>query len=117
MKNLFNDISQEEKSRILEMHSGKKNVISEQSSDCDRLQKMKSGMNPGKGLMAQGYKPEDSMWSEKLSKVVSHANMYKFNGELSDALKISSKCNPSKKSIDYVVFSKGNEKIVYLGVD
>ena len=29
MKNLFNDISQEEKSRILEMHSGKKNVISE----------------------------------------------------------------------------------------
>lgn len=30
MKNLFNNISQEEKSRILEMHSGKKNVISEQ---------------------------------------------------------------------------------------
>jgi hypothetical protein len=31
MKNLFNNISQEEKNRILEMHSGKKNVISEQS--------------------------------------------------------------------------------------
>jgi hypothetical protein len=31
MKNLFNDISQEEKNRILEMHSGKKNVISEQN--------------------------------------------------------------------------------------
>ena len=30
MKNLFNNISQEEKSRILEMHSGKKNVVSEQ---------------------------------------------------------------------------------------
>ena len=30
MKNLFNDISQEERNRILEMHSGKKNVISEQ---------------------------------------------------------------------------------------
>jgi hypothetical protein len=30
MKNLFNDISQEEKNRILEMHSGKKNIISEQ---------------------------------------------------------------------------------------
>lgn len=29
MKNLFNSISQEEKNRILEMHSGKKNVISE----------------------------------------------------------------------------------------
>jgi hypothetical protein len=31
MKNLFNDISQDEKNRILEMHSGKKNVISEQN--------------------------------------------------------------------------------------
>lgn len=30
MKNLFNDISQDEKNRILEMHSGKKNVVSEQ---------------------------------------------------------------------------------------
>jgi hypothetical protein len=33
MKNLFNNISQDEKNRILEMHSGKKNVISEQSID------------------------------------------------------------------------------------
>lgn len=33
MKNLFNDISQDEKNRILEMHSGKKNVISEQSGE------------------------------------------------------------------------------------
>ena len=32
MKNLFNDISQEEKSRILEMHSGKKNIIKEDMS-------------------------------------------------------------------------------------
>ena len=31
MKNLFNDISQEEKNRILEMHSSKKNVMTEQS--------------------------------------------------------------------------------------
>jgi hypothetical protein len=31
MKNLFNNISQEEKDRILEMHSSKQNVISEQS--------------------------------------------------------------------------------------
>lgn len=29
MKNLFNDISQDEKNRILEMHSGKKNIIKE----------------------------------------------------------------------------------------
>lgn len=32
MKNLFNNISQEEKNRILEMHSAKKNVISEQGA-------------------------------------------------------------------------------------
>ena len=32
MKNLFNNISQEEKDRILEMHSNEKNVISEQAS-------------------------------------------------------------------------------------
>jgi hypothetical protein len=31
MKNLFNDISQDEKNRILEMHSGKKNILSEDS--------------------------------------------------------------------------------------
>jgi len=34
MKNLFNNISQEEKSRILEMHSGKKNIILEQKKNC-----------------------------------------------------------------------------------
>ena len=32
MKNLLNNISQEEKNRILEMHSGKKNVIKEDDS-------------------------------------------------------------------------------------
>ena len=32
MKNLFTNISQEEKNRILEMHSAKKNVISEQTT-------------------------------------------------------------------------------------
>ena len=30
MKNLFNNISQEDKNRILEMHSGRKNTISEE---------------------------------------------------------------------------------------
>ena len=34
MKHLFNDISQNEKSRILEMHSGKKNTILEQTQNC-----------------------------------------------------------------------------------
>jgi hypothetical protein len=34
MKNLFNNISQEEKNRILEMHSGNKNIILEQPQNC-----------------------------------------------------------------------------------
>jgi hypothetical protein len=33
MKNLFNNISEEEKNRILEMHSGKKNVIIESDDE------------------------------------------------------------------------------------
>ena len=33
MKNLFNDISQDEKNKILEMHLGKKNVISEEHKE------------------------------------------------------------------------------------
>jgi len=33
MKNLFNNISQEEKSRILEMHTGKKKIITEDYED------------------------------------------------------------------------------------
>jgi hypothetical protein len=37
MKNLFNNISQEEKNRILEMHSSKKNVILEEVSDDDNI--------------------------------------------------------------------------------
>ena len=136
MKHILNNLTETEKNNIREQHSGGmkvmtenfsklinsklgdvKPLVNEQTNDCSRLEKMTSGMNPGKGAMAQGYKPEGSMWTEKLSKVVSHTNMYKFNGELVDALKINSKCNPSKKSIDYIVFTKGNEKLIYLGVD
>jgi len=37
MKNLFNNISQDEKNRILEMHSAKKRVISEQSNQVNNI--------------------------------------------------------------------------------
>lgn len=37
MKHLLNDISQEEKNRILEMYSSKKNVILEESSDPQQI--------------------------------------------------------------------------------
>ena len=37
MKNLFNNISQDEKNRILKMHSDKKRVISEQSNQVNNI--------------------------------------------------------------------------------
>ncbi len=91
-------------------------VINEQS-DCSKLIKLKSGMNPGTGAMANGYKPEKDTWKNDLSKVVKHTSMYKYNGDSLEALKASSACNPSKQSIDYVTFVKGGEKITYLGID
>ena len=86
-------------------------------SDCSKLEKVQSGMNPGKGLLANGFKPDSPNWEEKLSKVVGHTNMYKFNGEGQEALSLNSKCNRAKKSIDWISFKKGNETITYLGVD
>lgn len=86
-------------------------------SDCSKLEKVQSGMNPGKGLLANGFKPDSPNWEEKLSKVVVHTNMYKFNGEGQEALSLNSKCNRAKKSIDWISFKKGNETITYLGVD
>jgi hypothetical protein len=53
MKNLFNDISKEEKNRILEMHSGKKNVLNEDM--------FKSLKNFGKNLMGIPTYDEDNV--------------------------------------------------------
>ena len=51
MKNLFNNISQEEKNRILEMHSSKKNVMTEQSIDgaIDRVKDKVKSILPNSG--------------------------------------------------------------------
>jgi len=49
MKNLFNNISQEEKNTILEMHSGKQNVISEQPVPAPT-----PNQTPGPNLAASG---------------------------------------------------------------
>lgn len=102
-------ITEEEKNHIKGLY--------EQTSDCSKLIKVESGMNPGKGLISQGYKPTSTDWENKLSKVVSHTNMYKFNGEGQDALSLSSKCNPSKISIDWISFTKGSDTVTYIGVD
>ena len=49
MKNLFSNISQEEKNTILEMHSGKQNVISEQPVPAPTTKQ-----TPGPNLAASG---------------------------------------------------------------
>lgn len=61
MKNLFNSISQEEKNRILEMHSGKKNVISEQSEH-------------GKGAIIPTPKKEKKVTPQMLDSVLKKLN-------------------------------------------
>jgi hypothetical protein len=45
MKNLFNDISQEEKNTILEMHSGKKTLISEEEKTITYSRRDKADTN------------------------------------------------------------------------
>jgi hypothetical protein len=135
MKHLLNNLTESEKESILKQHTGGMKVVNErfnrlieskmgdvkplinEQADCSKLVKMESGMNPGTGSMANGFKPEKDTWENDLTKVVKHTNMYKFNGDSLEALKSSSSCMPAKNSIDYVTFVKGNEKITYLGID
>jgi hypothetical protein len=50
MKNLFNNISQEEKNRILEMHSGNKNVVSEQNPFSSQPSTTRQNPTPGRTI-------------------------------------------------------------------
>ena len=63
MKNLFNSISQEEKNRILEMHSGKKNVISEQAIPTPKTPI--TGLLRKKGFVFQKYSGDFVYESDK----------------------------------------------------
>ena len=94
-------------------------------NECTQLKKIKSSMNPHQGAISQGFKPEKNTWTQDLSKVVKHTTMYEVNGDGVKALKLISKCSPSKKSVDFVTFVKnandGMEgsvhNITYIGVD
>ena len=65
MKNLFNNISQEEKNTILEMHSGKQNVISEQPVPAPT-----SNQTPGPNLAASGRGTTIQQTKPKVNKTV-----------------------------------------------
>jgi hypothetical protein len=65
MKNLFNNISQEEKNTILEMHSGKQNVISEQPVPAPS-----PNQTPGPNLSASGRGTTIQQTKPKVNKTV-----------------------------------------------
>ena len=61
MKNLFNKISESEKNRILEMHSGKKNVISEQETNEAGYEDLKQRANKKKEISTKVYKGTENL--------------------------------------------------------
>jgi len=61
MKNLFNDISQDEKNRILEMRSGKKNVISEQETNEAGYDDIKKMVNMKKNIHSKANKVDETL--------------------------------------------------------
>ena len=79
MKNLFNKISQDEKNRILEMHSVKKNVISEQRSNYE-MDAQSNVIARSLGIRNQKYKDvnlvnildnaRNSSWKQSITKTL-----------------------------------------------
>ena len=74
MKNLFNNISQDEKKRILEMHSGLKKVISE--DDMGSLSTGGENPTPLKNVM--GTDNFQSKFGVKYSNVIPGDNTYSY---------------------------------------
>jgi hypothetical protein len=74
MKNLFNNISESEKSRILEMHSGLKKIISE--DDMDSLNIGGGDPTPLKNVM--GTKNFQSKFGVKYTNVMPGDNTYAY---------------------------------------
>jgi hypothetical protein len=118
MKNLFNDISQDEKNRILEMHSAKKNIISEQG--IQQIPDFGAETQPNPRLKPKPTpKPIDNI----------SVNLYKDKGETQllstfEILKPVKEGNTIKIMIDnkgrvggvvrYLEFKCGESPVVYL---
>ena len=118
MKNLFNKISQDEKNRILEMHSAKKNIISEQG--IQQIPDFGAETQPNPRLKPKPTpKPIDNI----------SVNLYKDKGETQllstfEILKPVKEGNTIKIMIDnkgrvggvvrYLEFKCGESPVVYL---
>jgi len=119
MKNLFNDISQDEKNRILEMHSAKKNIISEQG-----IQQIPDF---GAETLLSGQRPVPKPTPKPIDNI--SVNLYKDKGETQllstfEILKPVKEGNTIKIMIDnkgrvggvvrYLEFKCGESPVVYL---
>ena len=85
MKNLFNDISQDEKNRILEMHSVKENVISEQATITKGGHKsggkVSSALSTPKSMSASSTSNSDNTTPKKEIKSGTAINLYSDKSE------------------------------------
>jgi hypothetical protein len=70
MKNLFNDISQDEKNRILEMHSTKKNVISEQNPLLGGTRRTPTPTRPNRPSQNQRVAPPQPIKELKVGAII-----------------------------------------------
>ncbi len=115
MKNLFNDISQDEKNRILEMHSGKKNVISEQESfGGDVLRINQDGLGElgsySKDKAVGGGMDEDLIYDSTYIKGRGNKKVDNFRILMTGA-------NTGKKYFMYLMPTNNGEYIAYLHLD
>ena len=96
-----------------------KPLITEQTSvDCKSLVEIPKGGLNTPGAQSQGYEPTSkNTWVEDIKKVADHTKAYEIYTSAPIALSTLSKCRPSKKSVDFVEFRKGNQYITYIGQD
>jgi hypothetical protein len=117
MKNLFNNISQDEKNRILEMHSAKKNVISEQRE---------TSLTPVNGQTVNLYldkrekKPYSSDLFTNSPKIFSSQVKIKYPRKEGDIVKVLL-ANPVRKALSgvtrYLEFKCGSSELIMKGTN
>ena len=134
MKHLLNNISNEEKNRIRNQHSGgmsvdnskfkrllestlgdSKPLIMEQGMNCSELKMIpKSGR---KGLQGGG-EPQSTTWKEDIAKIGNAETTYMFEGPLLDAMNTQRKCHRAKTDVTYSEFKRDNgTSYTLIGID
>lgn len=99
-----------------------KGSMQEQSSkpkfDCNLLKEIpRQGRKDLKGAFAQGFKPNDSDWQERIKILGNMPKLYQIDTNSSVALRTVRRCKPAKSKVEVIEFQKGNEYITYIGTD